>query len=576
MSKWIVIITVFLLALPGCGTDDTPTRINTFTPLTSIVIISSTVELPSGTSTQLTATGNFSGLFTRDITNQVIWSSDQPINADFSDDFPPGRIKALNIGTSTIIASLDGVISNDIILTVNDAVITDLTVAPLLSSLPLGLTQVFTAQGTFSNNTTLDLTKDVTWSSSVGNVATISDDFANKGKATALDMGDTTITAWFGTLTSASTTLTVTEASLISIVVTPANPSRLSLSTQAFSATGTYSDTTTRDITSVVIWESTVPAVATVATGSIINALAQGSCTIKATIGTVSGKTDLKVTGGNLQSIALTLAQASNNELIKGTRSRITARGTFSNNTSRDITGAVTLTDNSVNIDIIPVSSNLAWVEATGDISSGNPAKIFATYGTVTPGESSLTVTAPTLSSVAITPTTLTLSSGTSGRLSLKGAFSPSGNQDLTPIAAWVSTNPVFATIGNDGLEKGRVHAQATGTVDITSSYDGQSASAIVTVVARTLQSLTITPVTNPASFIPGTEKKFKVTAYYDENFSQDVTEDVEWSIENSDIAKFSDKNSDPGLVVAVDVGLTTLRAKIGNISDTETLTVSQ
>ncbi len=94
MGKWLGIIVVFLLALPGCGTE-TPTRLNTFTPLTSIVITSNVVSLPAGTSTQLIATGNFSGLFTRDITNQVIWSSAQPLSADFPPDLPPGRFRPL-------------------------------------------------------------------------------------------------------------------------------------------------------------------------------------------------------------------------------------------------------------------------------------------------------------------------------------------------------------------------------------------------------------------------------------------------------------------------------------------------
>lgn len=575
MGKWLAIIATFLLTLPGCGTDDTPTRLNTFTPLTSIVISSVVVTLPVGVSTQLVATGNFSGLFTRDITNQVVWSSDQSINADFPVDFPPGRIKALSIGTSTIIASLDGVTSNGIIVTVNDAVIMDLTVAPLLPSLPQGLTQVFTAQGDFSNSTTFDLTKDVIWSSSAATVATISDDFANKGKATALNIGDTTITAWFGTLTSASTTLTVTEASLSAIAVTPASSSILSLSSQSFIALGTYSDNSTRDVTTEVVWESSVPAVATVASAGIVKALTPGASTIKATLGPASGTSNLKVTGGDLQSIALTLAQVRNNELINGARSRITARGTFSNNTSRDITSSVTLTDDSANINITPMSGNLAWVEATGTTPSDTPAKIFATYGTVTPGERSLTVTAPTLNSLARTPTTLTLASGTSGRISLAGTFSSGTSQDLTPAATWSSASPLIADVGNVGLDKGRVHAVAAGISQITATYDSETVITTVTVEVRTLQSLTISAVTTPAALIPGTEKKFKVTASYAGGFEQDVTEDVEWSIDNSTVAKFSDKNSDPGLVVAVDVGTTTLRAKIGTISDTETLTVN-
>lgn len=577
MVKWLGIIVAFLWVLPGCGTD-TPTRLNTFTPLTSIVITANVISLPAGTSTQLTATGNFSDIFTRDITHQVDWSSAQSLTADFSPEFPPGRIKALVPGSATVTAVLGEVTSNEVILTVNDAVITALTVAPLLPSLPLGLSQPFTAQGTFSNNTTFDLTKDVVWSSTDATVASISNDYASQGIAKALKVGDTTITAIFGTFPPESTTLNVTAATLSTIDVIPANSSLLSLSTRTFSASGKFSDGTSRDITTEVSWESTVPVVATLATGNIVKTLTPGVTTIKATLGTVSGLSSLKVTGGSLQSIALTLPQAHNGELINGTSSRIKARGTFNNGSFRDITGAVTLTDDSINVNVTPLSGNLAWVQAIGSAPSGNPAKIFATYGTtVPPGEVLLTVTEPTLNSsgLSIPEQALTIASGTSRRLSLIGSFS-SGTQDLTPDAVW-GVDSGTATVGNDGLDKGRVYAGTAGTsAVISAAYGGQKATTTVTVAARTLNTLTIAAASTPATMIAGTEKQFTVMARYTDGFEQDVTEDVVWAISDSNIAKFSDSIADPGLVVAVDAGTAILTVTFDGKTDTENITVAQ
>ncbi|MDO9079783.1 MAG: Ig-like domain-containing protein [Desulfuromonadales bacterium] len=577
MGKWLCLIVTFLLALPGCGTD-TPTRINTLTPLTSIVVTSTVVSLPAGTSIQLTAIGDFSGLFTRDITNQVIWSSAQPLNADFTPDFPPGRIKALVPGTATVTVVLDGVTSDELILTVNDAVITALTVEPLLPSLPLGLSQTFTAQGTFTGGITFDLTKDVTWSSSDPTVATISNDFSSKGKATSLKIGSTEVSAEFETAPTATdiATLTVTAATLSSIAVTPVSPSLLSLTTQAFTAKGTFSDGTSRDITTEtgITWTSSDPAVAR-ATANSITALTAGTCTINATDGTVSGTSVLKVTGGNLTNIALTLDKAVNNALIKGTRSRVTARGTFSNNTSRDITDAVTLSVDNTNASVTPLSGNLAWVQAV-EVPTATPVKVSASYGaTVLPGEITLNVTEPTLnnSGLSIPELSLTLASGTSGRLSLKGSFS-SGTQDLTPIADW-AVNSGTAIVGNVGLDKGRVHAETTGPSEIRASYGGQTAITTVTVEPRTLNTLTISA-TTPATMIPGTEKKFKAEALYMDGIRQDVTEDVAWTISDSNIAKFSDSVADPGLIVAVDIGTAVVTVTFDGKVDTENITVSQ
>ena len=577
MGKWLSIVAAFLLILPGCGSE-TPTRQNDLTPLTSIVISATVNTLPAGVSTRLTATGNFSGLFTRDITDQVAWSSAQPDTANFGSLLPAGYVTALVPGNATITATLAGVSSDSFNLTVNDAFLTALTIAPQLPSLPKGATQAFTVQGTFSDTTTLDLMTDIIWSSSDETVATISNDLASevKGIATAHLVGTTTISAQFGSFAPASTTLIVTAAALSTIEVTPASSSLLSLSSKSFSAKGIYSDASTRVITTEVTWESSAPAVATVASASIVKGLTPGASTIKATLGTVSGTANLTVTGGSLNSIALTLAQAVNGTLIKGTSSRVTARGNFSNGTSRDITDAVLLAVDSPNASVTPVSGNLAWVQAI-EITPAIPAKISASYGSdVSPAESSLTIPAATLNigGLSIPEQTLTLSNGSSGRLSLTGVFSNGSSQDLIPSAEWSSANPAIATVGNVNLDKGRVSALRAGTSVITATYDGQSVTTTVTVVARSLQSLTILPVTFPDPIIPGTEKQFSAQALYTDGTTQDVTADSTWAIDNSNVAKFSDQLFAPGLFVAVDTGTATLTATLGTISDTETLVV--
>ncbi len=57
---------------------------------------------------------------------------------------------------------------------------------------------------------------------------------------------------------------------LVSIQVTPSNPSitlGATAATQQFTATGTFSDNTTRDLTASASWSSSAPTVATVSAG---------------------------------------------------------------------------------------------------------------------------------------------------------------------------------------------------------------------------------------------------------------------------------------------------------------------
>ena len=86
-------------------------------------------------------------------------------------------------------------------------------------------------------------------------VATISNAAGSNGLATSVSAGSTTITAASGSI-SGSTTLTVTPATLVSIEVTPANPSIAKGTSKQFTATGTYSDNTTQNLTTAVTWSS--------------------------------------------------------------------------------------------------------------------------------------------------------------------------------------------------------------------------------------------------------------------------------------------------------------------------------
>ena len=89
---------------------------------------------------------------------------------------------------------------------------------------------------------------------------------------------------------------TAPAPTLQSIAVTPANPSIGKGLTQQFTATGTYSDSSTQNLTSQVTWASATPAVATINTTGLATAVNTGTSTISATLGAVTGSTVLTVT----------------------------------------------------------------------------------------------------------------------------------------------------------------------------------------------------------------------------------------------------------------------------------------
>src|ERR1700676_1516825 len=116
---------------------------------------------------------------------------------------------------------------------------------------------------------------------------------ASGGVGSALATGGTTITATSDTLQGMAT-LTATSPVLTSIVVSPANPSLALGDSQPFTATGTYSDGSTQDISSAVTWTSSVPSVASLSAG-LATGVGGGTSTIMAASGSVSGLTTLTV-----------------------------------------------------------------------------------------------------------------------------------------------------------------------------------------------------------------------------------------------------------------------------------------
>jgi len=204
-----------------------------------------------------------------------------------------------------------------------------IAVTPANPSAAMGTTVPFHATGTYSDNSTKDITGSVTWASSNTTAATIS----SAGLATAGTAGQsTTISATSGSV-SGSTTLTVTAATLKSIAVTPANPSAAVGTTVPFHATGTYSDNSTKDITGSVTWASGTPAAATINTSGVATAVAAGSTTISATSGSVSGSTTLTVTAATSGGInfgtgfTATGLALNGKSTLNGTRLRLTDGG---------------------------------------------------------------------------------------------------------------------------------------------------------------------------------------------------------------------------------------------------------
>jgi uncharacterized protein YjdB len=167
--------------------------------------------------------------------------------------------------------------------------LTTLTVGPSTPSIQQGSTLQMTATGTYDDGSTKTLTSGVYWQTSDDTTVSIS----NGGLIKGVNIGNATITAQSGTV-SGSTTVTVSLANLVSITVTPTNPSRLTGQTVTFTAMGTVSGGSQYDITDSVTWTSSNTSVATMSS-NVATTQGAGTTTITATSGSISGSTTLTV-----------------------------------------------------------------------------------------------------------------------------------------------------------------------------------------------------------------------------------------------------------------------------------------
>lgn len=268
---------------------------NATVTLSSIAVTPSNVSAITGSTLQYSAIGTYSDATTRDLTANVAWSSSDTSVAAIGSS---GLAASLVTGTTRIAATLAS-ITGSTNLTVVPLTLVSLEIRPATPSIPLGNSGQFTATGTYNAASSRDLTAVVTWGSSATGVATISNTSGTNGKVATFGAGSSVITATLDGV-SASTTLTVTAATLASINITPASASTPLGTPVQFSATGSYTDASSHDITAIATWNSSSPSVATVSNTVGSKGLAPpvtaGTTTITAQSGTVSGSALMTVT----------------------------------------------------------------------------------------------------------------------------------------------------------------------------------------------------------------------------------------------------------------------------------------
>jgi hypothetical protein len=364
--------------------------------------------------------------------------------------------------------------------------VTALLVTAPAGIVPLGSTVQATATAVLQSGDRSDVTASATWNSSNGLVAQVSNDAGTAGTVSALQTGEVDIGATLGSET-ATVHLVVTDAKLLSLVVTVDRPQVAPRTDLACTAVGFFTDGTHADLSSLASWTSTAPSVVSVsnAPGSVgaLAALAPGTAQVSATYQELSDFTAVSVTGATLLGVAISPLLPWVSISASAT---LEATGLFSDGSAQPMTRSVqwTVDDPSLAFFVPAVPGELQGFSAGSTFLEAQAGQLMATVP--------LVVSSAPLSTLEVSPALPDpLGIGGAAAFTAWGTFADEGVLELTGQVAWSSSNPAVLSLPPTS---GTVTALDAGSAVVQAAFGGQPAASFQSVVAAAPVGLHIWP----------------------------------------------------------------------------------
>ncbi|MFY8351458.1 beta strand repeat-containing protein [Pseudoalteromonas sp. SSM20] len=514
--------------------------------LEQVIISPKQSTLPAGLTLSYSLYAVFSDGSSLDVTKSSSWNSSNVSVASVSN---AGIANTYTQGITYISAQYLGF--NDIAqLNVTEAVLTDLQVNPNDVVVPKGTTGRFTATAFYSDGHSENVTNTALWQSADNTIASIE---VNTGVAIADNVGSTTISAEFQGLT-ATAKATVTDATLEQLILSPITSKIPAGTTQQYSLTGIYSDSSVKDLTLDANWKSSATSIASINNQGLAFGSLVGETTITASIDGNSIDATLIVTSAIITELIVTPNSTS---LPVGHEVNLQAVAYFSDSTEKNVTQLTTWLSES------PTITHVANGAKAGNVTalSKGEAIIQANYNGFQ-GIAKVIVTDAVIERVAITPKQTEIPLGLTVQYNLTAYFSDGTDVDVTNSANWLVGNTSIATVNSVGL----VDTLSSGNTSITGSYQGLSDNANLTVINAIVTGLQVSPATVTVPL--GTKGQYIATAFYSDGHSEDVTTSSIWQSENVSIAQIEATGSNAGFASSVSVGTTKVNASFDGMSN--------
>jgi len=429
---------------------------------------------------------------------------------------------------------------------------------PASSTLASGLSTDLQLFAVFSNGIRVDVTSQASFSST--NPASVS---LSGSRATAGLVGSSTIQGEFQTA-STQIQIQVTAATLSSLRIDPPTATLAAGLTQRFRAYGTFSDSSTSEITSSVVW-SVADDVAEFQSSpaGLLKALHAGDTQVTASLQGKLAHADLHVSAAQLTGLEISPNPLS---LPVGIGQQFTATGVFSDGTHSPLTEDVSWSSSDTDtflISDIPLSKGLGAGLKTGLV------RLTVSSGAIS-AEAQITVTAAVLQTIAITPVDGSVPQGLDLEFHASGHFSDGQNRDISDQVIWASSQEEVASISNLPGSTGRAHGKTVGESEISAQLNGVSASTQLTVSQAVVQSIDVSGAS--PSLPNGLTRQFSALGHFSDGQSAPITDQVNWTSSDESVAVIGAD----GLATAKKPGNTQIRATLGAVTGQAELLVSE
>ena len=394
-----------------------------------------------------------------------------------------------------------------------------------------------------------DVTDEVSLTSSDPSVAHLSE-----GQVQAQSSGETELTATLtraGVTYSSSSYLRVSEALVDTLTIQAPYVTLGVGARQQYTAIAQFDDGSTLEVTKQpnINWSVNSSDKASIEpTTGLLTAISPGEVSIEL-IGQANGVSfggskSLTITTATVKGLSVTPSGA---QLRRGMTQQYTATATHSDQTTSDVTTAVTWSVDAPQVASIDSSTGLLTAGTqTGNVSV---TASFQVSGQTFSESVSATVNNNTqVSSLSITPSSASFPILSRHQLSAIALDDLGNSYDVSASATWSLDSSTYASI-DEGLLQIRDRILTT-PLDVTATYQGQTATASILLTSSPLDRFVVSP--QKVSLPKGLSKQLNATVFFESQHSLDFTSSssLTWNTDNASIATVVD-----GLVTAHDIG---------------------